>query len=98
MSWELGITHVPRKWGLTPEHLSVMAALVECRDLLRRVRDTTTGYDSCDSEIDEIIEACDAVDRAIAGYVERELHISWAWDKEADRDMIFLDWLDITPT
>lgn len=96
-NWELGITHVPQKWGLVPEHLSILAALLECRDLLRRVRCTTIDYDDCDSPVDEIIEACGAVDRAIAGYVESKFAVSWAWDKEVDRDMILLDWLGIVP-
>lgn len=69
-----------------------MAALLKCRDLLRRVRYTTIDYDSCDSNVDEIIEACDAVDRAIAGFVERKLHVGWAWDKEEDKDFIIPDW------
>ena len=56
------------------------------------VRSGTTGYDSCDSEVAEIITACRAIDAAIAGFVDRRLHVSWAWDKEEDLDSIVIDW------
>jgi len=89
--WGFAITHVPRKHALSEKDVSIMAGLVECRDLLRRIRCETTDYDDCDSQVDEIIEACQAIDRAIAGFVERNLMVSWAWDKERDKEMILLE-------
>ena len=88
---DLGITHVPRKGGLTPQAASILAALVECRDLMCRIRYATVDYDSCDSWTDEIIEAADAIDSAIAGFVEDNLH-RWVWSKEHDAEMIAIDW------
>lgn len=87
----LGITHVPQKNGIAPLDLSILAALVKCRDLMFRIRYATVGYDQCDTWVDEIVEAAEAIDSAIAGFVEDNLY-HWAWDKEQDAESIKIDW------
>ena len=88
---ELAITHIPQKYALSDKDVSIMAALIECRDLMLRVRYATVDYDQCDTWIDEIIEACQVIDSAIAGFVEERLH-NWAWHKEDDKEFIDIDW------
>jgi len=88
----LYLSHTPQRYALNDIDVSIMAAMVECRDLIKRVRSAAVDYDGCDSYVDEIIEACWAMDAAIAGFVAKRLHVSWAWDKKEDKESIVIDW------